>query len=282
MKNLLSYIKYLFRGRGADEELVRALKGKKRAYWEKVDYDSWHRTLRGAFQDEVERRAFTKIPLKRGGRAIDVGVGTGRMLEYLGAAVVGCDLSLSLLKVARGRAETPGVKFFPVVADSSSLPFRAGRFDIVVSCRMLQHAFDWRATLGEVARMAGEGDEIVLLLYNSFSGYGAVRNAIASYHNFRNWKAVRGGGEPPFEYYGHFNNPLDIRRELKRLGFTVEGMRGAGLFPVEIFPETVLSFLMPLARAVEPLAGAFPFSWLSGRMVVRAKKNVKPSKGGQA
>lgn len=275
MRDCLLFIKYLFRGRDADEELVRALKRKKRAYWEQVDYDSWHRTLRGTFQDEVEKRALGRIPVKRGGVIVDVGVGSGRTLEFLEGRVIGSDLSLALLRAAMERAENLKKEFYPIAADSSRLPFKDGRFDVVISCRMLQHAFNWRETLGEITRLVDRGGEMVLLLYNSFSGYGVVRNAIAAYYNFLNWEAVRAGREPPFEYFGHFNTPLDIKRELMKLGFTVEEVKGAGLFPVEVFPEGALRFLMPLARAVEPLAGVFPFSHISGRLVVLAKKNVK-------
>lgn len=255
-----------------DEKLVRALKRKKRAYWEKVDYDSWHQTVRGTFQDEVEKGAFEKIVKERRGLVVDVGIGTGRMLEFLDGRIIGCDLSLALLEVASRKAAALNKKFSPLVADSACLPFKAGRFDAVISSRMLQHAFDWRATLAEISQLVGKGGEIVLLLYNGFSPYGAVRNALAAYYNFLNWSAVREEREPPFEYFGHFNTPFDIKRELRRLGFTVEEIRGAGLFPVEILPESVLRHLFPFARVVESLAGIFPFSHMGGRLAVRAIK----------
>lgn len=71
------------------------------------------------------------LPVTSAWRILDVGCGTGRHLEVLGARgfphAVGMDLSLPLLRDARARK-------LPVArADMRHLPFRRGGFDLVTS-----------------------------------------------------------------------------------------------------------------------------------------------------
>jgi ubiquinone/menaquinone biosynthesis C-methylase UbiE len=103
-------------------------------------------------QDGVYRRwrwraeidALRKTVAGLGGslRILDVPVGTGRMLDALqeqASVVVGADVSVDMLRLARDRSQ-PDSPVVPVVAgDALALPFPAKAFDIVVSIRFFQH-----------------------------------------------------------------------------------------------------------------------------------------------
>ena len=76
-------------------------------------------------------------PAGRFGRALDVGCGTGLSsvaLRDLADEVVGVDVSLDMLRRARGAA---GVRY--VAASAEDLPLRDGRFDLVLACGSM----DW-------------------------------------------------------------------------------------------------------------------------------------------
>jgi SAM-dependent methyltransferase len=69
--------------------------------------------------------------LRAGWRVLDVGCGAGRharAFRALGARCVGVDLSLSLLRVARGVTDAPLVR-----ADMRALPIRPATMDLTVS-----------------------------------------------------------------------------------------------------------------------------------------------------
>jgi len=76
-------------------------------------------------------------PAGRFGRALDVGCGTGLSsvaLRDLADEVVGVDVSLDMLRRARGAA---GVRY--VAASAEDLPLENGRFDLVLACGSM----DW-------------------------------------------------------------------------------------------------------------------------------------------
>jgi SAM-dependent methyltransferase len=88
------------------------------------DYEMW---LGRALLPELRKHG-----LREGGRALDVGCGTGRAFGPLlrrGWRITGCDLSPAMLKVAAG---VGGVELDLQVADMRELP-RLGDFDLVLS-----------------------------------------------------------------------------------------------------------------------------------------------------
>ena len=88
------------------------------------DYEMW---LGRALLPELRKHG-----LREGGRALDVGCGTGRAFGPLlcrGWRITGCDLSPAMLKVA---AEVGSAELDLQVADMRELP-RLGDFDLVLS-----------------------------------------------------------------------------------------------------------------------------------------------------
>ena len=93
-----------------------------------------------------------------GRRVLDVGTGTGRAaiaLAKRGAIVTGVDASAEMLAVAERRA-AGGARECVVRPRRRAprSPFADRSFDSVVCLRVLMHTPDWRASLGELCRVA--------------------------------------------------------------------------------------------------------------------------------
>ncbi len=91
------------------------------------------------------------------GDLVDVGTGTGRMIELLGPgsrSAIGIDHSPEMLRVARSRLEAAGVAQVRVQAgDIYALPLADGAADTVVLHQVLHYADDASAVLREAARV---------------------------------------------------------------------------------------------------------------------------------
>jgi SAM-dependent methyltransferase len=104
--------------------------------------------------------------LPAGGRALEVGCGTGLVLERLrarGAAVVGVDISRGMLALARGR------ELDVTRGDALALPFAEASFDLVCSFKVLAHIPRIEAALGELTRVLRPGGRLVVDFYNALS-----------------------------------------------------------------------------------------------------------------
>lgn len=93
------------------------------------------------------------------GLILDNGCGTGELIAYLrnmGATnVIGCDISENMLKHARQKTDRV------VLADSESLPFESGAFDVVYVRALLHHLEDVPKAVSEVARVLKNGGRVV-------------------------------------------------------------------------------------------------------------------------
>jgi ubiquinone/menaquinone biosynthesis C-methylase UbiE len=98
--------------------------------------------------------------LRGGGRALEVGVGTGvvaKALRERGRDVVGIDLSPAMLRRARQRLG-PRV----AVADATRLPFPDGAFTDALAVWVMHAVADPAAALREVARVLRPGGRFVV------------------------------------------------------------------------------------------------------------------------
>ena len=95
-------------------------------------------------------------------RALDAGCGTGfqtALLEELGYATHGADLSARLLAAARRRLPSTPL----VLADVQALPYEGGVFDVVTSCGSTLSFVDRpEAALREIGRVLRPGGRLVL------------------------------------------------------------------------------------------------------------------------
>lgn len=90
---------------------------------------------------------------------LDVGTGTGRAaiaLARRGAEVTGVDASAEMLAVAQRRAADAQVQVTFARGDAHGLAFADRSFNTVVCLRVLMHTPDWRQSLAELCRVAGE------------------------------------------------------------------------------------------------------------------------------
>lgn len=87
---------------------------------------------------------------------LEVGCGGGLMAEEYarqGARVVGIDLSLPSLRVARAHGVSGGLAIEYVGSQAEHLPFPDAAFDAVVTADTLEHVDDLRRVVAEAARV---------------------------------------------------------------------------------------------------------------------------------
>ena len=108
-----------------------------------------------------------------GGRALDVGCGTGTLAARLAASgyeVAGIDPSEGMLEVLRER--TPAVE--AVRAEGTAIPFPDDSFDVVLSVAVMHHiadAAEVRGTLAEMTRVTRPAGRILVWDHNPRNPY---------------------------------------------------------------------------------------------------------------
>jgi SAM-dependent methyltransferase len=130
--------------------------------------------------DPAFRRRLTGAGFRR---ALDVGCGEGRMcrlLAELGVQAIGIDPTAALLDEARRRDPAGDYR----IASAEALPFADGDFDLVISCLTMIDIPDFRAAIGQMARVLAPGG--VLLVANLTPLQTAAMG--------RGWRAEDGGG----------------------------------------------------------------------------------------
>ena len=114
-------------------------------------------------QDRGWRRAVADaLQLQPGERVLDLAAGTATSsaaLAATGAAVVGCDFSLGMLRVG-AQAGHRGVEL--VAGDALRLPFRDGAFDAVTISFGLRNTHDVDVALRELRRVTRLGGRLVV------------------------------------------------------------------------------------------------------------------------
>lgn len=116
-------------------------------------------------------------------RILDLGCGTGKTtveLDCFGNIVVGYDISMSMLQIAKKRS--PQNMF--IKGDVAVLPFGSGVFDLVVTNGVWHHFADIESTIDEVGRVLRKGGLLAVLGEN---------NALYKHNNqlLRMWQCLR-------------------------------------------------------------------------------------------
>ena len=98
---------------------------------------------------------------------LDIGTGTGRVLELLGPRIsqgVGVDASKAMLALARARLARAGLSHCSVrLADMYRLPLADASFDIAVMQMVLHYAEEPQGALAEVARVLRPGGQLIVI-----------------------------------------------------------------------------------------------------------------------
>ena len=101
------------------------------------------------------------------GRVLDVGTGTGRMLQLLADRAnraVGLDTSHSMLSVARANLERANVANWELrQGDVHSPPLDAASFDLVVIHQVLHYLDDPARAISEAARLVAPGGRLLVV-----------------------------------------------------------------------------------------------------------------------
>ena len=106
------------------------------------------------------------------GAWLDVGTGTGDLAVVAaeqGRSVVGIDVAVRWLVVARRRAELAGVGAQFICCNAEHLPFPSGRFARVVSLGTLEHCRDSARAVVEVRRVLRAGGDVNVRTVNRFT-----------------------------------------------------------------------------------------------------------------
>ncbi len=108
------------------------------------------------------------------GNALDVGCGEGRfcrMLTQAGVKATGIDPTAQLLEMARRRDPSGDYR----LGRAEQLDFADGSFDLIVSYITLVDIPDFRAAIGEMARVLRPGGSILIANLTSFTSACADR-----------------------------------------------------------------------------------------------------------
>jgi ubiquinone/menaquinone biosynthesis C-methylase UbiE len=105
------------------------------------------------------------------GRLLDAGCGPNPAMSIALAhettrTVVGMDIGLGIVRIARAVAERAGVGFLPIVADLEALPFRDRVFDGGVCDDTIEHLPDDAQGVAELARVVRNGGRMVVATPN--------------------------------------------------------------------------------------------------------------------
>jgi ubiquinone/menaquinone biosynthesis C-methylase UbiE len=116
-----------------------------------------------AYLEATTRETIKRLNLRPADRLLDVGCGTGALLERLTAIhspaqMVGLDPTPQMLALARQKL--PGVALLEGFAER--LPFQAEEFDVVVSCSVFHYIQDPAAALREMRRVLRRGGRLVI------------------------------------------------------------------------------------------------------------------------
>ena len=116
---------------------------------------------------EVEAALLRLAPEPNAGRLIDIGTGTGRVLELLAPRIsqgLGVDASKAMLALARSRLARADLTHCSVrLADMYRLPLPDGGFDLAVLQMVLHYAEDPAGVVAEAARVLRPGGRLIVI-----------------------------------------------------------------------------------------------------------------------
>jgi ArsR family transcriptional regulator len=116
---------------------------------------------------EVEAAIMRALDGHEVGRLVDIGTGTGRMLELFGAkatGVLGIDRSPEMLRLARAKLGEAGIGGAELrQGDMYALPFASGSADTVIIHQVLHFAQQPAAAIAEAARLLSPGGRLLIV-----------------------------------------------------------------------------------------------------------------------
>jgi len=215
-------------------------------------YDLMNRVMTGGMDGRWRRVAAAEAALPAGGRALDVGTGTGDLAFELarsaeGARVIGVDYTGGMLAHAPGKASAHGLLGRTAFArgDGHRLPFADASFDAVTSAFVLRNLADLGAAYAEMARVTRPGGRVVALEISPVAGtlWSALFNAYFR-HVVPRLGALLSGDAGAYRYL-----PASAAAFLAPDGVS-ETMRRAGLEPLPAL--RLMGGTLAVHRGVKP------------------------------
>ena len=172
---------------------------------------------------EVERALTERLGAEPIGDLLDIGTGTGRILEILGSRAVngtGVDQSREMLAMARARLERAGLRNCAVrQGDMYQLPWPGRTFDTVVIHQVLHYAEHPAAAVAEAARVLRPGGRLAVVDFAPHK-LGSLREDYAHRHlgfsdaDLNRW--CRQAGVAPLDVVHLAGKPLTVTLWLGR------------------------------------------------------------------
>ncbi len=149
---------------------VRAERQQRIDQWFEAHAGEWDLLRRlGGQDDAVEEALVAAATTPSVGRLLDIGTGTGRILELLAGfaeTATGIDRSPEMLRLARGKLAAAGNQRAELQqADMRALPFADASFDTVTMHHVLHFADNPESVVAEAARVVAPGGRLILADY---------------------------------------------------------------------------------------------------------------------
>jgi len=119
-----------------------------------------------AAETEVEGAIDEALGNQHLGRFVDIGTGTGRMIELFGpraSQAIGIDRSSEMLRLARVKLEAAGIASSLRQGDMYSLPLADQSADTIVIHQVLHYAHSPAAAIAEAARVLAPGGTLLVV-----------------------------------------------------------------------------------------------------------------------
>jgi ArsR family transcriptional regulator len=159
--------KALFASDGARTVTVRAERAEAATRYFTSHAEVWDqiRSLHVA-ESEVEGAIGRALGTRPLGRLVDVGTGTGRMIELFGpraSGAIGIDRSSEMLRLARVKLEAAGIASSLRQGDMYALPLGDESADNVIIHQVLHYAHSPATAIAEAARVLAPGGALLVV-----------------------------------------------------------------------------------------------------------------------
>ena len=117
-------------------------------------------------ESEVEQAIAGALADQPLGRLVDIGTGTGRMIELFGRDALqatGIDRSSEMLRLARVKLEAAGIPSSLRQGDMNALPLDDGASDTVIIHQVLHYAHSPAAAISEAGRVLASGGRLLVV-----------------------------------------------------------------------------------------------------------------------
>jgi ArsR family transcriptional regulator len=162
-------------------------------------------------ESEVEAAIRAALAGRKIGRLVDIGTGTGRMIELFGAqaeSAIGVDRSPEMLRLARAKLTAAKSPADLRQGDMYTLPLPSACADVVILHQVLHYAQQPNAAIAEAARLLAPGGRLLVVDFGPHekeelrSKHAHARLGFAD-EQIANWFAAAGlHGAPPRQLEG--------------------------------------------------------------------------------